>query len=186
MYRPANSYNKEMPMKVRTPLLLTLITAPLLTACGNSTQTEAARWMSAAARDLSGKVESVPEPRRYAPYKYEAAAQVDPFSAVKVALFEKAADKPRPVSVHAREVLEAFPLESLKMVGALEQKGAPYALVRSDGGLHRVGVGNYLGENDGRITAISESAITVSEVVRDAGGDWVQRESKLHLQQTQK
>jgi type IV pilus assembly protein PilP len=68
------------------------------------------------------------------------------------------------------------------MVGTLQQQKAIYALVKApDNNLFRVKVGNYLGQNFGRITEITESAIKLKELVQDSAGDWTERVSTLTL-----
>ncbi|MGH6630029.1 MAG: pilus assembly protein PilP, partial [Burkholderiales bacterium] len=76
-----------------------------------------------------------------------------------------------------------FPLESLQMVGTLEQKRVYYALIKTpDKNLYRLKVGNYLGQNFGVITAISDSAVTLKEVIQDSSsGSWTERTSSLQL-----
>ena len=82
-----------------------------------------------------------------------------------------------------REPLEAYPLESLKMVGVLKQKEI-FALVRSpDNALFQVKAGNYLGQNFGRIIGVSESAIKLKEIVQDSNGAWEEKEQTLMLQE---
>ena len=82
-----------------------------------------------------------------------------------------------------KEPLEAFPLESLRMVGTLERAKQTYALVRADAGLYQVRAGNYMGQNFGVITRITDAEITLRELFQDAGGDWAERESTLLLQE---
>jgi type IV pilus assembly protein PilP len=84
-----------------------------------------------------------------------------------------------------KEPLEAFPLETLKMVGTLVKGKATHAIVQADKGLHQVRVGNYMGQNYGIITNISENEVLLKELVEDANGDWTERASSLQLQEKQ-
>jgi type IV pilus assembly protein PilP len=90
---------------------------------------------------------------------------------------------PQPDLNRRKEALESFALESLQMVGTLEQKQVRYALIRtSDNNLYRVRPGNYVGQNFGVITSISESAVTLKEVIQDSSsGSWNERTSSLQL-----
>ena len=73
-------------------------------------------------------------------------------------------------------------LENLRMVGTLQQGKTNFALVKSpDNNLFRVKPGNYLGQNFGLITEISESTIKLKEIVQDSGGDWTERISTMTL-----
>jgi type IV pilus assembly protein PilP len=79
--------------------------------------------------------------------------------------------------------LEAYPLEALKMVGVLQQKGI-FGLVKTpDNNLFHVKAGNYLGQNFGRITAVSENSIKLKEIVQDSNGNWEEKEQTLLLQE---
>ncbi|HET7402374.1 MAG TPA: pilus assembly protein PilP, partial [Usitatibacter sp.] len=80
-----------------------------------------------------------------------------------------------------KEPLEAFPLDQLKMVGTLQQGNDTYALVRADKTLYRVKKGNYMGQNFGLITDVTDSEIKLKEIVQDSGGDWAERQSVLPL-----
>ena len=81
-----------------------------------------------------------------------------------------------------REPLEAYPLESLKYVGVMTRKKSSYALIQVDGALYQVRPGNYMGQNFGVITKVSESEVALKELVQDSAGDWVEKESSLLLQ----
>jgi type IV pilus assembly protein PilP len=89
-----------------------------------------------------------------------------------------------PDRLRRREELENYSLDSLKMVGTLEQNETRWALVVApDGILHRVRVGNYLGKNNGQITLISPEIIQLTEIIGDGPGSWRERESSIALRQ---
>lgn len=79
--------------------------------------------------------------------------------------------------------MEAYPLDTMNMVGSLTRDKQRYALLRVDSLLYQVKAGDYLGQNFGRITKISETDITLREVVQDAAGEWIERTSTLQLQE---
>lgn len=88
----------------------------------------------------------------------------------------------RPDDRRAREFLEQFPLDSLAMVGTLSIGGTDYGLLRTqDGLIHRVVPGNYVGQNDGNIVAITESEIRLVEIVSDGVGGYLEREAAISL-----
>ena len=72
------------------------------------------------------------------------------------------------------------------MVGSLIKAGQPVALVRVDRLLYQVRVGNYLGLNYGRITKVSETDLSLREIVQDAAGEWIERTATLQLQEGSK
>jgi type IV pilus assembly protein PilP len=83
-----------------------------------------------------------------------------------------------------KEELENVPLDTLRMVGTLDQNGERWALIRTkESILYRVKVGNYLGLNNGQITQISDSEITLTEIVADAPGQWQERAAIIGLSQ---
>lgn len=171
-----------------------LLTSGLVLAgCSQTGINEIQQWMSAEEKKMKGKVEAVSEPKPFKAFKYEAEKEVDPFNASKVtALVDAAKKNPRGASgirideTRPRQVLEAFPLENLKMVGVLQQKGGSFGLINADKNLYRVKVGEYMGQNHGLITKINESEITVREVVSDATGELVERISTMQLQEVRK
>ena len=138
-------------------------------------------------KDLRGKIEPLPVVKPYEPVPYRAFDQADPFSSAKIELVTKSASSAggglKPDFNRPKEPLEAYPLESLKMVGVLQQRKASFALVKADIGLYRVKVGNYIGQNFGLITTITESQIQVRELIQDPAGDWTERQSTLQLQE---
>ena len=69
------------------------------------------------------------------------------------------------------------------MVGSLIKAGQPVALVRVDKLLYQVQVGNYLGQNYGRVTKVSETDLNLREIVQDAAGEWTERTATLQLQE---
>ena len=72
------------------------------------------------------------------------------------------------------------------MVGTLTMKGRPLAIISADRTLYQVGVGNYMGQNFGVVTQVSESEVTLKELIEDANGDWVERVNTLQLQEASK
>ena len=186
--------NLRLPARASVVKAAAVAATLALAGCGGSEHQEIQRWMADATKDMRGRVEKIEEPKKFAPFKYEAEKSVDPFNASKVALLPQEGKKggaggsglPGPDLTRRREVLESFPLENLRMVGMLQQKGATFGIIKADANLHRVRIGNYMGQNFGMITNITESEITLKELVQDGGGDWVERVSTLQLQEEKK
>jgi len=167
--------------------LLVALSGLLLVACAGEEFGDLKAELKEKTKDLRGKVDPLPVVNPYEPVPYTAFEQVDPFSLAKIELMTKSASAggggPKPDLTRPKEPLEAYPLETLKMVGVLQQKRANFALVKADAGLYRVKVGNYMGQNFGLITSITESQIELRELIQDAGGDWTERQSTLLLQE---
>jgi type IV pilus assembly protein PilP len=82
--------------------------------------------------------------------------------------------------------MEAFTLDAMKLVGSIIKAGQPVALVKVDNLLYQVKLGNYLGQNFGRVTKITETEVTLREIVQDAVGEWIERIATLQLQEKTK
>jgi type IV pilus assembly protein PilP len=157
-----------------------------LAACGGEEYGDLKAELKDKTKDMRGKIEPLPVVKPYEPVPYKVFDQPEPFAPAKIDLLAKAGGGGsgiKPDLNRPREPLEAFPLESLKMVGVLQQPKANFALVKADNSLYRVKVGNYLGQSFGLITAIQENQIQLRELVQDAAGDWAERQSTLQLQE---
>lgn len=172
------------------PLGTALGTILLLAACGQAAQDEIRQWMTEQRHAVSPQVEPIPEPIRFVPQAYGSASVLSPFSAEKlfVALRSESASGTGGTLIRAelnrrKEALESVPLDAMSMVGLLDRRGRKVALVRVDKLLYQVGVGQYLGQNFGRVMKISEHEIGLREIVQDPAGDWVERPVTLQLQE---
>ena len=171
-------------------LMLTAFTALVLSACDNQQQ-ELSQWMTQVRATTKVSVTPIPEPKKYEPYGYRLKDSIDPFNPEKVTVAQakiqaRNASSLMPDPNRRREPLESFPLDALSMVGTLMQNKQVYGLVKADKTLNRVTLGHYLGQNYGKIIGITETEITLKEIVQDAAGEWVERISKLQLQETKK
>jgi type IV pilus assembly protein PilP len=166
---------------------LAIVTVVLfLAACGADEHQDLKAQLKAMTKDLRGRIPPLPVVKPYEPVPYQAFDLPDPFGPAKIQLAVGVTTKGKggtnaPDTKRPREPLEAYPLESLKMVGTLSQKGVDYALVRADNNLYRVKVGNYMGQNFGIITGITDNEIDLKELVQDASGDWTERKVSLQL-----
>ncbi len=154
--------------------------------CAGGEQEDILAWMGEQARGMRGAVRPLPEIKPFAVVAYGAQTADNPFRAGRMELEKRAGGGGiRPDLDRRREPLEAFPLESLSMVGVLMQGPVSHALVQADKSLYQVKVGNYMGQNFGVVTRITESEVTLRELVEDINGDWVERTSSLLLQERQ-
>ena len=166
---------------------LAIITAVLLlAACSGDEHQDLKAELKNITKDLRGRIAPLPVVKPYEPVPYDAFDLPDPFGPAKIELALGTAAKSKgganaPDTTRPKEPLEAYPLESLKMVGTLSQKGVNYALVRADNSLYRVKAGNYMGQNFGVITDITDSQINLKELVQDASGDWTERKIALQI-----
>ena len=158
-----------------------------LTACGGE-QEELTQWMDQQRREVKPNVEPLSPPKKFTPQPYLAIAGVEPFSNQKLTVALKQEAK-QPNSLLSAEInrrkepLEAYPLDSMSMVGSVTKNGRPYALLKVDNLLYQVKQGDYLGQNYGKIMKISETGVSLREIVQDAAGEWIERTSALQLQE---
>ena len=166
----------------------------LLSACGSSSEDELRGWMATQKSQTRPKVAPISEPKQFKPESYQIAGSVEPFSREKLtqALKGEASQATAnaalvaPELARRKEALESYPLDALSMVGSLVRGGQPVALVKVDNLLYQVRLGNYLGQNFGRVNKIAETEIILREIVQDAVGEWIERPAKLQLQERSK
>lgn len=136
--------------------------------------------------DMKRRIEPLPQAAPYEPFAYNAFELPDPFKPRKIEPIRSAGTGVQPDLARRKEPLEAYPLESLKMVGTLQQNKVTYALVRTpDNSTVPIKVGNYVGQNFGLVTGITDSGIKVKEIVQDGTGEWTERTNVLQLQDEQ-
>ncbi|BBP01899.1 pilus assembly protein PilP [Sulfuriferula nivalis] len=165
--------------------IATVLIVLTLAGCSAGENDDLKQFVLDSGKNLRGKVEALPEMAPYKAFVYNAFDLSDPFKPRKLkpsasgGAFEP--DMTRP-----KEPLEAFSLESLKMVGMLKQKNEIYAVIKTpENTIYRVRVGNYLGQNFGKVLVVSDTEVKLKETVQDSAGDWSERDSSLILQQEQ-
>lgn len=173
---------------------MTLALSVLLVACADGTHQELQKWMVEKRAQTRPQVTPISEPKKYVPQDYSQANAADPFNIQKLLLAFKADSGQTVVSnkliapelARRKEPLEAFPLDAMVMVGSLNRDGKHVALVRVDRLLYQVQTGNYLGQNYGRVSKITETEVALREIVQDSTGDWIERTATLQLQERAK
>lgn len=171
---------------------LSLLTASVLsvvslTACTGE-QDELQQWMDQQKREVKPNVQPLSAPKKFNPQAYLALNGVDPFSTQKLTVALKQEAR-QPNSILAAEInrrkepLEAYPIDGMTMVGSVVKQGRQYALLKVDNLLYQVKVGDYLGQNYGKIMKITETDISLREIVQDAAGEWIERPGSLQLQE---
>lgn len=162
---------------------LVLLSALWLAGCA-AEQDDLRAWMAGeTAKGVRARLDPLPELRHFPAVEYEQGAEVDPFRAARISPETRMRVGGGPDMSRPREPLESFPLESMDMVGTLMQDQRTHALVDVGGRIHQVAVGNYLGQDHGLIASITESEITLTEIVEDINGDWVERTSRVMLRE---
>jgi len=169
-------------LTMRKGLLLAIV-ALGLGACGSDMDDLDSYINSVKARP-GGRIEPLPEITPYEVFTYVADAEGlrSPFVPDTPQAAGPAAGGASPDPDRPAEFLESFPLDTLRMVGTLDINETVYGLVQtSDGLIHRVVPGNYMGQNDGRITEITESEIVLVEIISDGIGGYIERDAAIGL-----
>lgn len=165
---------------------LLMLGAALLAGCSDSDVAEVNEWMKATEAKTKVSVEPIAEPKTFVPFAYGVREEIDPFNPDKLLaeLARQAAiDSPlKPDTERRKEFLETFPLDTMVMVGTMNKGGTTWGLIKIDRSVYQVKAGQRLGQNFGLVTGVADTAISVKETVQDAGGDWVERITKLELQ----
>lgn len=152
----------------------------LLAAC-TSADDELNRFIEQTKHEPGGRVEPLPEIKPYETYVYADAEMRSPFMPSAPGAGAGLAGV-RPDQKRNREFLEQFSLDTLKMVGTLRLGGSTFGLVQTkDGLVHRVAVGEHMGQAEGKITDITPSKISLIEIVPDSLGGYMERPAALAL-----
>jgi type IV pilus assembly protein PilP len=168
-------------------LLFSLFLSVLLAGCGDSGFSDLQKYIADVKAKPKGTIEALPEVKPVEPFVFKPEGLRDPFKAISES--EEAEDTNvavgdgiKPDTSRRKEELEAFPLDSLRMVGTVVMKANLWGLVKaSDKTIYRVQVGNYMGKNYGRIIRILTDKIELMEIVPDTPGHWREQQSSLAL-----
>jgi type IV pilus assembly protein PilP len=160
---------------------LILPAAAILLASCSSELDDLKKFVKESDKGMPRKIDPLPAVKPFEPFAYEGFDLPDPFKPRKIATKEGGGGGLAPDLNRRKEPLEAYPLEQLKMVGTLQQGKEMFAIVRADKTLYRVKSGNYMGQNFGLITDITDAEIKLKEIVQDSAGDWAERQSVLPL-----
>lgn len=179
---------------MRLRILATVVSTMTLVACGGADDGDLQKWMAEQNKAIVPKVEPIAEPKVFEPQPYVQVAAVDPFDREKLAQALKR-DGGKSVANSAlvapelarrKQALEAYPLDTMVMVGSMVRAGKPVALVKVNNLLYQVRPGDYLGQNYGRVMKIDETEVALREIVQDAVGEWIERSAALQLQERAK
>ncbi|OYY73025.1 MAG: hypothetical protein B7Y40_10635 [Gammaproteobacteria bacterium 28-57-27] len=161
---------------------LIALSLPLLHGCTDGTSDLQAFVNETMQKPAAKAIPPIPQLKPYTPFIYSAFDSRDPFSAPEYAEEEKVDNGIRPDSNRSKEPLEAFPLDGIGMMGIIERNNRPEALVSAPNGtIHTVVVGNYLGQNFGKITGIQETKIDLIEILPDGNGGWMEKPATITM-----
>ena len=188
MFGRINMQHKmSVKMSGNTWSLIGLILAALLLGgCSDQNLGDLQNYVSDV-KARKGRVEPLPVFEAVEMYTYQMNDMKDPFTNWKteVAPIDGSSGNSgdmAPDAERQREELEAYPLDTLRMMGVLEMKGTRWGLIKaSDGIVYRVKEGNYMGQNFGKITTVDPESVVLLEIVPNGLGGWERREASLTL-----
>lgn len=156
-------------------LLLTTICL-LLSACSSDHVEDLRQYVNDIKARNKGRIDPMPQIAAFVPYPYAEDGRRDPFSPAAAKTIQNSnvnANASQVDSSRAREPLETFPLDALKMVGTLQRDGERWVIIKaSDGNVYWAKRGNYLGQSNGRITTVNENKVELIEIISDGIGGW--------------
>lgn len=172
-----------MNIRLNKTAICVMLSTALASACSKETN-DLYEFIEQTKSTNVGSVKPIPQFEPYESFTYAAADLRDPFIP-NVEVDEDsdlASDALRPDQGRPKQPLEAFPLDTLAMVGILEQEANQWALIKDPQNIvHRVQIGNYMGRNEGRVTEINESNIRLIEIIPDGIGGYVEREAAIAI-----
>lgn len=167
-------------------LLLLAIVSAALVGCSGSDFSDLDQYMEAERSKPKGDIKPIPPFKTYKAFVYSASGLRSPFEKpVEVREIKRlqASSNVKPDETRSKEYLEKFGIDSLRMVGTLEQGGTLWALILDqDGGVNRVKNGNYMGRNHGKVVETAESYVAVVEIVPNGIDGWIERPRSIKLQ----
>jgi type IV pilus assembly protein PilP len=168
-------------------LVLIASVALVLQGCVDSNMTDLRKFVADAYKDKKPEIDPLPEIQPYKGFAYASTDKNEPFDFDNIAPNgdgQAATSGNRPDANRVKEPLEDYPLDALNMVGTMSQRGIPWVIVKTAlGTAHLASIGNYLGQNDGKIIQIfpEEQRVVLVETVTDPAGRWVTRDVEIKI-----
>ena len=163
----------------KAAIAVAMLASAVIAGC-SSGQASLKTWIAQVEQRPGGRIEPLPEVKPYESFVYDATKLRSPFEPQGPS--DTGPSAIRPDLQRRREFLEQFPLDTLKMVGTIKIGDEFYGLVETkDGLVHKVQIGNHVGQSDGRIVSITPSKISVIEIVPDGLGGYIKRPASLAL-----
>jgi type IV pilus assembly protein PilP len=164
---------------------LMAIVVLLLSACDEQRDGDLRTWMAEVRLRHHPQPSSVSPAAAIPVFRYQPASRTDPFDLAKLALADDSpsGESLQPDLRRAREPLESFPLDSVRLIGSLRRGREVVALIEADKQIYQLRVGAHLGQDFGKVIAIGDKTVDIEELVSEGSGRWTQRRTQLVLQE---
>lgn len=160
---------------------LMLVAALMLGGCTRG-MSDLRTWVAQEKAKKGAPIQPLPVIKTFETFKYDDQSLRDPFSPSTAEMQQEATSGPRPDADRPKQPLELFALDSLKMVGTIGVGPKMEVLIKDPGNvIHRVHIGDYMGQNYGHVTAISNDHIDLVELVSNGNGGWMERPASIAL-----
>lgn len=167
--------------------LATLSMVGMMTACTNNPTSDLETYVAKVKAQQKSSIEPLPEFAPFESFTYQDSELRGPFtppvfSHPAAAVAKGGGNGIKPDFDRPSEPLEEYPLDSLRMVGTMQKGQETWALILDkDGAIHRVQPGNYMGQNYGKITRVTESEVDLTEIIPDGLGGWMERQASIAI-----
>ncbi len=169
-------------MSPRRSIALAVLASMLLSACGND-MSDLEVWVAEVKARKTTQIDPIPQMKQYEAYAYVGDNRRDPFvTSPDTQQRPEAVDGSalRPDLNRNKEPLEEFPIDALRLVGVVTFGAKTYAMVKApDAVIHRVTIGDHLGQNYGRINKVTEAEVSLTEIIPDGFGGFIERPAAL-------
>jgi type IV pilus assembly protein PilP len=179
-----------IPTEGKSRVALVALGTLIILLAGCSDHEDIKRWMDEQRQASAPKIQPIKAPTPFVPAAYTTAGMPDPFGIDRLTQALRAQNAGNDALLRIeqkrrKEPLEAVGLDNITMVGSIDRKGQQVALIKANNLIYQVRVGNYMGQDYGKITKITENTIELREVVQDGTGAWVEHNTTLQLQESQ-
>ncbi|WP_434779685.1 pilus assembly protein PilP [Neisseria sp. Ec49-e6-T10] len=152
----------------------------VLVGCG-AEHDDLRSWVATTRSEATAPAQELAVVVPYTPYNHKVSTKLNAFDVRRLTLARQTNTASAPDLDRPKEALESFDLSEVAMVGAMEKQGVIQALVKVSGRVYAVGIGNYMGQDFGKVTAITSDGLTLEEKVEDTDGNWITRETQVSL-----
>lgn len=164
--------------------ILVALSVTGLVGCGGEEAEDLQAYVQSVKDRQKSNIPALPEPQEYETFSYDQTLLRNPFEPPKDAKekVRRTNSGLQPNLKRDREILEQYSIGSLRMVGSIERGGRRWALIIApDGTLHRTTTGRHMGQDNGKITKVTDSLVELKEIVPDGLGGWIERKTTLSV-----